>query len=61
MWVDSNMLNLIIGETNAWALWTKLKQLYARKTGNNKMFLIEHLLALKYTNETSITNHLINF
>jgi len=61
MWVDDNVLNHIIGETNARALWSRLEQLYARKIGNNKMFLIKQLLALKYIDGTSMTNHLNNF
>jgi len=55
MWVNHNVLNHIIGETDAQAMWTKLEQLYARKTENNKMFLIKQLLALKYTNGISMT------
>jgi len=38
IWVDNNVLNHIIGEIDARALWMKLEQLYARKTGKNKMF-----------------------
>jgi len=34
---------------------------YARKTRSNKMFSIKQLLALKYTDRTSMTNHLNNF
>ena len=60
-WVDDNVLNHIVGETHARALWTKLEELYARKTGNNKMFLIKQLLALKYTDGKSMTDHLNNF
>jgi len=47
MWIDDNVLNHIIAETNARALWIKLEQLYARKTGNNKIVLIKQILALK--------------
>ena len=61
MWIDDNVLNHIIGETDARTLWIKLEQLYARKTGNNKMFLIKQLLALKYIDGTSMTDHLNNF
>jgi len=61
MWIDDNVLNHIIGETHARALWIKLEQLYARKSGNNKMFLIKQLLALKYIYGTSMTYHLNNF
>ena len=52
MWVDDNVLNHIIGEIDARALWIKLEQLYARKTINNKIILINQLLTLKYTNGT---------
>ena len=38
-WVDDNVLNHISGETRALTLWEHLESLYARKTGNNKMFL----------------------
>ena len=61
MWVEDNALNHINGETNAWALWIQLEHLYARKTGNNKMFSIKQLLALKYNDKTSMTNHLNYF
>jgi len=61
MWIDYNVLNHIIRETNARALWIKFEQLYARKTGNNKMFLIKQLLALKYIDRTLMTDHLNNF
>ena len=39
-WVDDNVLNHVSEEKNAQSLWNKLEQLYARKTGNNKLFLI---------------------
>ena len=44
-WVDDNILNHISGETHACTLWNKLEELYARKTRNNKMFLIKQLMA----------------
>ncbi|KAJ0482909.1 putative RNA-directed DNA polymerase [Helianthus annuus] len=46
-WVDDNVLNHISGETHARTLWNKLEELYARKTGNNKLFLIKQLINLK--------------
>jgi len=61
MWIDDNVLNHIIRETDTRALWITLEQLYARKTRNNKMFLINQLLALKYIDGTSMTDHLNNF
>jgi len=55
------VLNHIIEETDARVLWTKLEQLYARITENNKMFLVKQMLALKYLDDTSMTYHLNNF
>ena len=43
-WVDDNVLNHISGETHARTLWDKLEELYARKTGNNKMFLMKQMI-----------------
>ena len=60
-WVDDNVLNHIVGETHARTLWNKLEELYARKTGNNKMFLIKQLMALRYQDGTPLTDHLNTF
>ncbi|GKB76256.1 putative RNA-directed DNA polymerase [Tanacetum coccineum] len=57
-WVDDNVLNHICEETHARTLWNKLEQLYARKTGNNKLFLIKQMMRLKYTDGSPITDHL---
>ncbi|RVW22383.1 Retrovirus-related Pol polyprotein from transposon TNT 1-94 [Vitis vinifera] len=38
----------------------KLEQLYARKTGNNKLFLIK-MISLKYQDGTPMTDHLNTF
>ncbi|KAJ1270585.1 hypothetical protein BS78_06G063600 [Paspalum vaginatum] len=35
-------------ETHACTLWQKLEELYARKEGTNKMFLIKQLINLSY-------------
>lgn len=47
-WVNDNVLNHICHEKHARSLWNKLEQLYARKTRNNKMFLIKQLMTLRY-------------
>ncbi|GJX04449.1 putative RNA-directed DNA polymerase [Tanacetum coccineum] len=60
-WADDNVLNHICEETHARTLWNKLKQLYARKTGNNKLFLIKQMMRLKYTDGSPITDHLNAF
>ena len=59
--VDDNVLNHISKETDAGSLWNKLESLYARKTGNNKMFLIKQLMSLKYRDGQSISDHLNEF
>ena len=60
-WVEDNVLNHIIGETHARTLWTKLEQLYAGRTGNNKLYLIKQMMALKYRDNTPMTDHLNTF
>ena len=60
-WVDDNVLNHISGETHARTLWEHLESLYARKTGNNKMFLIKQMLSLKCHDGSPMTDHLNNF
>ena len=56
--VDDNIYNHVSEETHARSLWNKLEQLYARKTGNNKLFLIQKLIGLKYKDETPLSDHL---
>ncbi|GKB51652.1 hypothetical protein Tco_0902405, partial [Tanacetum coccineum] len=57
-WVDDNVLNHICEDTHARTLWNKLEQLYARKTRNNKLFLIKQMMRLKYTDGSPVTDHL---
>ncbi|PHT52789.1 hypothetical protein CQW23_07251 [Capsicum baccatum] len=60
-WVDDNVLNHISGKTHARSLWEHLESLYARKTKNNRMFLIKQMLGLKYHDGSLMTDHLNNF
>ncbi|CAA7059133.1 unnamed protein product [Microthlaspi erraticum] len=60
-WVDDNVLHHIENEVNARSLWLKLEQLYARKTGNNKMYMIKKLIELRYQEGTPMTDHLNEF
>ena len=60
-WVDDNVLHHIETETDARSLWKKLEQLYARKTGNNKMYMIKKLIELRYQEGTPMTDHLNAF
>ncbi|RVX19049.1 Retrovirus-related Pol polyprotein from transposon TNT 1-94 [Vitis vinifera] len=60
-WADDNVLNHVSEEKHARSLWNKLEQLYARKTGNNKLFLIKKMINLKYQDGTPMTDHLNTF
>ena len=60
-WVDDNVLNHVSEEKHARSLWNKLEQLYARKTGNNKLFMIKKMMSLKYQDGTPMTDHLNTF
>ncbi|GAA0163451.1 hypothetical protein LIER_43644 [Lithospermum erythrorhizon] len=60
-WVDDNVLNHVSSVTHALSLWTKLEELYARKTGNNKLFLFKQLMSSKYSDGSPMTDHLNNF
>jgi hypothetical protein len=59
--VDDNVLNHIIDETRAHTLWQKLEELYARKEGAKKMFLIKKLMRLRYKEDTPISHHVNEF
>ncbi|RVW62457.1 Retrovirus-related Pol polyprotein from transposon TNT 1-94 [Vitis vinifera] len=60
-WVDDNVLNHVSEEKHARSLWNKLEQLYVRKTGNNKLFLIKKMMSLNYQDGTPMTDHLNTF
>jgi len=57
-WLDDNVLNHVCGETHARTLWEKLESMFARKTGNNKLFLMQQLMSLKLKDGNSVKDHL---
>ena len=59
--VDDNVLNHISEEIHAHTLWQKLEELYARKEGANKMFLIKQLMNLRYREGAPVANHVNAF
>ena len=59
--MDDNVFNHISDETHARTLWQKLEELYARKEGTNKMFLIKQLMNLKYREGAPVTDHVNAF
>lgn len=53
-WVNDNLLDHISEESNAKSLWDKFDHLYAKKTSNNKMYLIKKMLVLKLQEQTLV-------
>lgn len=60
-WLDDNVYHHVLDETFAYSLWKKLEDLYARKTAENKAFLMKNLMYLKYEERTPITDHMNEF
>ena len=56
--VEDNVYNHICNETHAQTLWNKLEELYASKTGNNKLFYLTKLMQIKYREGSSVADHL---
>lgn len=56
--VEDNVYNHISGITHARTLWEKLEELYASKTGNNKLFYLTKLMQVKYQEGTTVADHL---
>ncbi|PKI55608.1 hypothetical protein CRG98_024001 [Punica granatum] len=48
LWIDNSIYHHVAQETNAKASWDKLTNLYARKTSQNKAFLVKKLVHLCY-------------
>ncbi|KAK8524988.1 hypothetical protein V6N12_029838 [Hibiscus sabdariffa] len=59
--VEENVYNHIDQETHARTLWEKLESLYASRSGNNKLFLLKKMMALKYKEGTSTADHVSEF
>ncbi|RDX88389.1 hypothetical protein CR513_30026, partial [Mucuna pruriens] len=61
LFVDNNVYNHIASEIHARTLWGKIESLYASKCGNNKLFLLNSIVSLKFKGGTSISDHLNEF
>nr|KYP56587.1 Retrovirus-related Pol polyprotein from transposon TNT 1-94 [Cajanus cajan] len=59
--VEDNVYNHIANETHARALWEKIESLYASKSRNNKLYLLNCLMNLRYRESSSISDHLNEF
>ncbi|KAL9254857.1 Retrovirus-related Pol polyprotein from transposon TNT 1-94-like protein [Drosera capensis] len=44
------------GGTHAHTLWSRIKQLHARKTRNNKLFMIKQMMLLRYRDSTPLAH-----
>jgi len=60
-YVEDNVYNHIANETNARTLWEKIESLYTSKSGNNKLYLLNCLMNLRYKENSSISDHLNRF
>ncbi|RDX89868.1 hypothetical protein CR513_28338, partial [Mucuna pruriens] len=61
LFVDDNVYNHIASEIDVKILWKKIESLYASKGGNNKLFLLNSIVSLKFKEDTSLSNHLNEF
>ncbi|RDX81971.1 hypothetical protein CR513_37294, partial [Mucuna pruriens] len=59
--VDDNVYNYIASETHASNLWEKIEPLYVSTYGNNKLFLLNSIVSLKFKEDTSLSDHLNEF
>ncbi|PKI48889.1 hypothetical protein CRG98_030737 [Punica granatum] len=60
-WIDNSIYHHVAQETNAKALRDKLTNLYARKTPQNKAFLVKKLVHLRYQDGGDMAVHMSNF
>ena len=60
-YIDVSVFHHLSQETNAEALWEKLKRLYERKTAQNKAFVARKFVNLKLKEGKSIAEHLSEF
>ncbi|RDX92325.1 hypothetical protein CR513_25566, partial [Mucuna pruriens] len=61
LFVKDNVYNHIANEIDAKILWEKIESLYALKYGNNKLFLLNYIVSLKFKEDTSLSDHLNEF
>ena len=60
-YVEDNVYNHITNEEDEKSLWKKIETLYASSKGNNKLYLLNSLMKLRYKEGISISNHLNDF
>jgi len=60
-YVEDNVYNHIANEEDAKSLWKKIETLYASSTRNNKLYLLNFFMNLRYKEGISISDHLNDF
>ncbi|RDX93715.1 hypothetical protein CR513_23983, partial [Mucuna pruriens] len=61
LFVDDNVYNHIASEMHAKTLWEKIESLYVSKCGNNKLFLLNSIVSLKFKEGTLLLDNLNEF
>ncbi|XP_048323873.2 retrovirus-related Pol polyprotein from transposon TNT 1-94 [Ziziphus jujuba] len=60
-WIDHSVFHHVAKETDAYALWTKLEDMYQAKTARNKALLLKRLVHLTLQSGTSVAEHTSEF
>ena len=60
-WIDHSVFHHVAQETDAYALWKKLEDMYQAKTARNKSLLMRRLVNLKLQSGTSVAEHTNEF
>ncbi|CAH9137488.1 unnamed protein product [Cuscuta epithymum] len=60
-WIDHSVFHHVARETDAYALWKKLEDLYQAKTARNKALLMRRLVNMKLKSGSSVAEHTSQF
>ncbi|CAH9145171.1 unnamed protein product [Cuscuta epithymum] len=60
-WIDHSVFHHVAQETDAYALWKKLEDMYQAKTARNKALLMRRLVNMKLKSGTSVAEHTSQF
>lgn len=60
-WETMFIITLLINETHVRTLWEKIESLDVSKSGDNKLYLLNFLMTLRYMESSSISYHLTEF
>ena len=59
--MDPTQHEHIYDETKAYVVWTKLENLFTKKTSGNKTTMIKRLVNLKYNDRNNMFDHISYF